>query len=150
MNTLVFRQQSRRIEASLGCLLATRDGTRVEERPIFISEIEMERLPDLASPSRLPNALDCDTELPGDTVLLKKPAPEPEPCDPHSIECDVQRRLLSEPGFNFKSLVVRRVGDGVCLQGILEAEPGADVSSVAKQVRGVDRVLNRLLMKQRQ
>lgn len=66
---------------------------------------------------------------------------------PHRIEQEVQRELLAEPHFRFASLVVRRINDGVCLQGILEANDGApDVCSVAQRVTGVQQVLNRLLI----
>jgi hypothetical protein len=69
---------------------------------------------------------------------------------PHQIERDVQRALLSQPGLRFSSLVVRRVGRGVfCLEGVLEtAGKTPDVSGLARRVAGVDRVLNRLVVRQ--
>jgi osmotically-inducible protein OsmY len=46
----------------------------------------------------------------------------------------------------FSTLVVRRLEDGVCLQGTLETNPdGPDVESLAKQVSGVSSVINHLL-----
>lgn len=66
---------------------------------------------------------------------------------PHRIEQEVQRELLAEPKLRFASLVVRRIHDGVCLQGVLEANDEApDVCSVAQRVTGVQHVLNRLLI----
>ncbi|MBS0261868.1 MAG: hypothetical protein JSS02_07915 [Planctomycetes bacterium] len=65
----------------------------------------------------------------------------------HQVEQDVRRVLLSEPTLRFSSLVIRRIADGVCLQGILEADDEApDVSSVARRVRGVRCVLNHLVI----
>lgn len=69
---------------------------------------------------------------------------------PHRLEQEVQRELLAEPHFRFASLVVRRISDGVCLQGVLEANDEApDVCSVAQRVSGVQQVLNRLLITRR-
>jgi len=72
------------------------------------------------------------------------------PCTPHFVEQQVQRELLSEPNFHFSSLVVRRISDGVCLQGVLESDDDApDVCSVAQRVAGVQNVLNRLVITER-
>lgn len=66
---------------------------------------------------------------------------------PHQVEQDVRRELLSQPELRFSSLVVRRIADGVCLQGVLEADDGSpDVCSVAQRVSGVNCVLNHLLI----
>lgn len=66
---------------------------------------------------------------------------------PHQIEQDVRRILLSQPSLRFSSLVVRRIADGVCLQGILETDDGSpDVCTVAQRVAGVNCVLNHLLI----
>ncbi len=65
----------------------------------------------------------------------------------HRIEQEVQRELLAEPGYHFASLVIRRLDNGVCLQGVLEATDDApDVSSIAQRVSGVAQVLNHLLV----
>ena len=66
---------------------------------------------------------------------------------PHRIEQEVQHELLSQPGFRFASLVIRRLGNGVCLQGVLEVDDNSpDVCAVAQRVAGVDRVLNHLVI----
>jgi osmotically-inducible protein OsmY len=66
---------------------------------------------------------------------------------PHQVELDVQRELLSQPRLHFSSLVVRRINNGVCLQGVLEAEADSpDVCSIAQRVSGVRHVLNRLVI----
>jgi osmotically-inducible protein OsmY len=70
-----------------------------------------------------------------------------EAIKPHRLEQEVQRELLAEPHFRFASLVVRRIHDGVCLQGVLETNDNSpDVCSVAQRVSGVQQVLNRLLI----
>lgn len=66
---------------------------------------------------------------------------------PHQVEQDVQRALLAHPQFKFRSLVVRRTEDGVCLQGFMEEpEDSSEVCTVAQRVAGVQTVLNRLVM----
>jgi osmotically-inducible protein OsmY len=66
---------------------------------------------------------------------------------PHQVELDVQRALLSQPRLHFSSLVVRRISDGVCLQGVLEADADSpDVCSIAQGVSGVRQVLNHLVV----
>ena len=71
------------------------------------------------------------------------------PATPEQLALDVRRELLSRPGLEFSSLVVRRVHDGVCLQGVLEAnESNADVCDLARSVAGVERVLNHLVVRQ--
>lgn len=66
---------------------------------------------------------------------------------PHRLEREVQRQLLAEPHLKFSSLVVRRLENGVCLQGVLEADADApDVVSLVQRIAGVDQVLNHLLV----
>ena len=69
---------------------------------------------------------------------------------PHQIEEDVQRELLAQPELRFSSLVVRRVADGVCLEGVLEADDVEAASScvcgLARRVAGVQEVLNHLVV----
>lgn len=67
---------------------------------------------------------------------------------PHVIERQVCRVLTSQPGLSFSGLVVRRLGDGVCLSGVLETSDDAtDVCGLARQVAGVNEVVNRLLVR---
>lgn len=81
---------------------------------------------------------DSDTVVMTDTVVA--------PPKPHSLERQVQIKLLAQPDLKFSSLVVRRTIDGVCLEGILESgDP--DVCSLAQQVAGVNRVINHLLVR---
>ena len=70
----------------------------------------------------------------------------------HRIEEKVQRELLGQAGLQFSSLVVRRVANGVCLEGVLEADDadGASlsISGLARRVAGVQEVLNHLVVHQ--
>lgn len=66
---------------------------------------------------------------------------------PHQVELDVQRALLAQPSLHFASLVVRRINNGVCLQGVLESDADSpDISSIAQRVSGVRQVLNHLVV----
>jgi osmotically-inducible protein OsmY len=56
--------------------------------------------------------------------------------------------LTSQPGLSISSLVVRRLGNGVCLSGVVEStDDPADVCRLAQQVSGVNEVMNRLLIR---
>lgn len=69
---------------------------------------------------------------------------------PHRLEQSVQRVLLGHPRLRFSSLVVRRIRDGICLEGVLEADKNLpDVTSLAQRVAGVDKVLNHLVIRRR-
>ncbi|MGE5191703.1 MAG: BON domain-containing protein [Deltaproteobacteria bacterium] len=65
----------------------------------------------------------------------------------HQVELDVQRELLAHPSLHFASLVVRRINNGVCLQGVLETDDeSTDVCRIAQRVSGVREVLNHLVI----
>lgn len=65
----------------------------------------------------------------------------------HGMERAIQQRLLSSPDVEFTSLVVRRVPGGVCLQGVMEVSGDLpDVTRLAMEVAGVQRVINRLVV----
>ena len=67
---------------------------------------------------------------------------------PHRLEKAVQRRLLSETKLRFSSLVIRRIPNGVCLEGVLETNANLDVCGLARSVAGVNEVLNHLVVRQ--
>lgn len=78
---------------------------------------------------------------------LISPALSDQVGQPHRVEQDVRRELLAQPSLHFASLVVRRIDNGVCLQGVLEAdEELPDVCHIARRVSGVRDVLNRLVI----
>lgn len=67
---------------------------------------------------------------------------------PHFMEREIRRTLSNHPGLEVANLVIRRVPDGVCLSGVIEScDEGVDVASLVQEVQGVDRVLNRLLVR---
>ncbi len=83
--------------------------------------------------------------------LSSSPATHDSSCavadGPHQIEQDVQRYLLAHPELCFSSLVVRRVRNGVCLEGVVEASHSSpDVAGLAQRVAGVESVLNHLVV----
>lgn len=86
----------------------------------------------------LEDAACCDTLLmsPDDSVLLH----------PHRLEQEVRNRLMAEPSLNFTSLVVRRVRDGLYLEGVLEADDADDVCVLVRRVCGATPVLNHLVV----
>jgi hypothetical protein len=86
-----------------------------------------------------------DDPVPSDTALFCDTAVMPT-VKPHSIERQVQKTLLAQPNLKFTSLVVRRLRDGVCIEGIVEDSEDSDVCSLARQVAGVNRVVNHLLV----
>ena len=85
-----------------------------------------------------------DDPVPADSGIFRGLLPDS--FHTHSIERQVQRRLLAQPNLRFSSLVVRRLPNGVCLEGVLEATDGADINSLAQQVNGVQNVINRLVV----
>jgi hypothetical protein len=95
-------------------------------------------------PSNQPVALD-DPVPSESTVAVIAPQFCQDP--PHLVESEVRRALTSRPELHFKSLVVRRLRNGVCLEGVLEADDSApDVDELAREVAGVECVINRLLV----
>ncbi len=66
---------------------------------------------------------------------------------PHRLEQIVRRLLLSHPNLRFSSLVIRRIPNGVCLEGVLENDDNLDICGLARSVDGVDEVRNRLVVR---
>lgn len=88
-----------------------------------------------------------DDPVPSDSVLA---VIEPQYCtdEPHRIESEVRRALMAQPDLHFKVLVVRRVKNGVFLEGVVDADDGApDITQLAGQVAGVGFVINRLMVR---
>lgn len=66
----------------------------------------------------------------------------------HTVEYDVRRALLNRTDLEFGTLVVRRVGGGVCLEGSLLECPGEiDIPAIVEEATGVQVVANRLMVK---
>jgi hypothetical protein len=69
----------------------------------------------------------------------------------HEIEQAVWRELQNAPHIHFSSLTVRRVRDGVCLQGVMEFEDdqaNRDVCDLVRRVAHVQNVVNQLLVRE--
>ncbi len=64
----------------------------------------------------------------------------------HDFEVRIRHDLMALPELEFASLVVRRIPDGICLEGVVTATPNADVCQLAREVAGVNAVLNHLVM----
>jgi osmotically-inducible protein OsmY len=69
---------------------------------------------------------------------------------PHRLEQDIRHQLMYESNLNFTSLVVRRLQDGVLLEGVLELDAEDDSTDIVDMVRrasGVQRVLNSVVIR---
>ena len=69
----------------------------------------------------------------------------------HEIEQSVWRELQSIPRVHFYSLTVRRVRDGICLQGVVEAEDSdsaADICDLVRRIAQIETVVNHLLVRE--
>lgn len=65
----------------------------------------------------------------------------------HDIESGVRRRLLAATGVSVSSLVVRRVPNGVCLQGVIRYDDDSfDVSRAIRELPGVREVVNQMVV----
>lgn len=65
----------------------------------------------------------------------------------HQLEQDVRSQLMAEPTLNFTSLVVRRIHNGLCLEGVLETNDNApDVARIVRRICGVSQVLDHLVV----
>ncbi len=63
------------------------------------------------------------------------------------LEADVRRALLSEEGLDIASLVVRRLPNGVCLEGVIRVNgDDVDVCKAVRQLVGVGDVRNHLVV----
>ncbi len=90
----------------------------------------------VARPSASAGAL--EDRSPDDSVLRH----------PHRFEQDVRFRLMAEPTLNFTSLTVRRIANGVCLEGVLETDDDSpDISRLVHRITGVEKVLNCLVVR---
>lgn len=70
---------------------------------------------------------------------------------PHVTELQVQRQLLAHEEWSFQSLVVHRMRDGICLQGVVQGDEGTDTAEIcdlARKVAGVSNVINHLVLHQ--
>ena len=91
-----------------------------------------------------PMAMD-DPVPAGSSISIVRPMTD-EP-DPHAIEREVRKRLASADGIRFMELVVRRLPNGVCLDGVVHTDGECpDIAGVVRQIVKVDQVINHLLV----
>ncbi len=65
----------------------------------------------------------------------------------HQLEADVRRALNEAEGLDIHSLVVRRLPNGICLEGVIRVESDDfDVCSAVREIEGVGEVVNHLLV----
>lgn len=65
----------------------------------------------------------------------------------HQLETDVRRALLMSEGLDIASLVVRRLPNGVCLEGVIRVNSDdVDVCKAVRELSGVGEVVNHLVV----
>ena len=66
---------------------------------------------------------------------------------PHDLECLIQRTLQARPGLRFANLKVHQCPQGICLEGLLEAnDDGVDLVELVNEIAGVQ-VINHVVMR---
>jgi hypothetical protein len=66
----------------------------------------------------------------------------------HSFEARIRHDLMALPELQFSSLVVHRIPNGICLEGVVStASDDVDVCQMVREVAGVNAVLNHLVMR---
>jgi hypothetical protein len=80
------------------------------------------------------------------TALI--PTPQmPQSDARNQLASDVRRALLSEDGLDIASLVVRRVPNGVCLEGVIRVNgDDVDVCRAVRKLAGIGEILNHLVV----
>ena len=69
------------------------------------------------------------------------------PLPGHSFEARIRHDLMACSELQFSSLVVRRIPDGICLEGVVStAEDRHGVCQLVRELAGVNAVLNHLVM----
>jgi len=66
---------------------------------------------------------------------------------PHGLEQEVHARLSQHPDLVVKSLVVRRIPNGVCLEGRVEVpDDNYDLFQLIRDIPGLDEMVNHLVI----
>jgi len=64
-----------------------------------------------------------------------------------SLETEVRRALNSAEGLDIGSLVVRKLPNGICLEGVVRvSSDDFDVCSAVREIEGVGEVVNHLVI----
>lgn len=65
----------------------------------------------------------------------------------NQLETDVRQALNAADGLDVGSLVVRRLPDGICLEGVIRvSSDDFDVCSAVREIEGVGEVVNNLVV----
>lgn len=126
-----------------GCLIAD----RLPDRETAEKEFAMRERIRKGDATRQAASADRADERISETIVLS--ADESRVRHPHWFEQNVRHQLMLDERLNFSSLVVRRIENGVMLEGVLETEDDStDVANLVRRIAGVDRVLNCLVVRQ--
>lgn len=69
---------------------------------------------------------------------------------PHVTELQVRRHLLDQNDLTFSSLIVRRMDNGVCLQGVVEScDDEPDFARLVLEVAAVEKVVSQIVVRSR-
>jgi osmotically-inducible protein OsmY len=78
---------------------------------------------------------------------LAAPTKSTPPPESHSLEARIRHDLMAVPELRFSSLVVRRIPDGVCLEGVVSTSAeDSKLCQLVREVAGVNAVLNHLVV----
>ncbi len=65
----------------------------------------------------------------------------------HQLESDVRRALNAAAGLDVGSLVVRKLPNGICLEGVIHvSSDDFDVCSLVREIEGVGEIVNNLVV----
>lgn len=65
----------------------------------------------------------------------------------HQLESDVRRVLNAAPGLDIGALIVRKLPNGICLEGVIHVSSDEfDVCNVVRGIEGVGEVVNHLVV----
>ncbi len=65
----------------------------------------------------------------------------------HQLEAAIRRALCAENGVDIGGLVVRRLQNGVCLEGVIRvSSDDFDVCSAVREIEGVGEIVNHLVV----
>lgn len=65
----------------------------------------------------------------------------------HELDAEIRRALCAENGVDIGGLVVRRLPNGVCLEGVIRvSSDDFDVCSAVREIEGVGEIVNHLVV----
>lgn len=65
----------------------------------------------------------------------------------HQLEAEIRRALCAENGVDIGGLAVRRLPNGICLEGVIRvSSDDFDVCSAVREIEGVGEIVNHLVV----